>query len=155
VTTDDLIQFVTGLSGVVAMTADEASGAPEVAWGDTFFYYDPDDSEANRKMPFATIVIKDYPGWDTASDLNRPGVFRLNISVGRHGYEDLFGHSPAGHAEHDSDYDYTALDQVIPHPVYATQGWVSILNPGPTTSAQAQQLLSGAHDRAVARHRPH
>ncbi|MEV1206071.1 DUF6194 family protein, partial [Microbispora rosea] len=31
------------------------NGAPRAAWGDTFFYYDPDDEPANRKMPFATI----------------------------------------------------------------------------------------------------
>jgi hypothetical protein len=151
---EDLIQFVTGLSGTIAMTADAASGAPEVAWGDTFFYYEPDDNEANRRMPFATIVTKDYPGWDTASELNRPDVFRLNISVGRQVYEDLFRYPPAGHAEHELDHDYTAIDRVIPHPVYATQGWVSILNPGAATSVQAQQLLSGAHTRAAARHRP-
>jgi Family of unknown function (DUF6194) len=142
----DIITFVSGLPGVVAVTADEAMGAPEVAWGDSFFYYDPDDDEANRRMPFATIVIKDYDGFDTASNVNRPGVFRLNISVGRTVLQELTG----------TDYeqvDYTVLDRVIPHPVYATQGWVSILNPGEATAEQAKSLLADAHARAAARHR--
>ena len=44
-------------------------------------------------MPFATIVTKDYTGFDTASDLNRPGVFRLNVGVGRDTFRALFGDS--------------------------------------------------------------
>jgi hypothetical protein len=142
----DIITFVSGLPGVVVVTASEAMGAPEVAWGDSFFYYDPDDDEANRRMPFATIVIKDYDGFDTASNVNRPGVFRLNISVGRTVLQELTGAEP-------DQVDYTVLDRVIPHPVYATQGWVSILNPGEATAAQAKALLTDAHARAAARHR--
>src|SRR5919201_1444819 len=80
-TEDDIIAFVTSLPGVVAVTAGEANGAPEVAWGDSFFFYDPDGKPSARRMPFATIVTKDYDGFDTASNLNRPGVFRLNIGV--------------------------------------------------------------------------
>jgi hypothetical protein len=42
-----------------------ASGAPEVAWGDSFFFYDPDgDAPTDRRMPFATIVTNDYDGND-------------------------------------------------------------------------------------------
>jgi hypothetical protein len=149
----DIIAFVTSLPAVVVVTASEADGAPEVAWGDSFCYYDPDGAEANRRMPFATIVIKDYDGFDTASNLNRPGVFRLNISVGRTVFEQLLGYPPAAHAAQ-TDIDYTVIDQVIPHPVYAGQGWVSILNPGEATTAQARSLLTEAHARTAARHRP-
>jgi hypothetical protein len=38
---EDIVQFAIGLSGVVAVTASEATGAPEVSWGDSFFFYDP------------------------------------------------------------------------------------------------------------------
>jgi hypothetical protein len=58
-TQDEIIAFVTGLPGVVVVTASEATGAPEVAWGDSFFICDPDgDSPTDRRMPFATIVTK-------------------------------------------------------------------------------------------------
>ena len=148
-TQDEIIAFVTGLPGVVAVVASEANGAPEVAWGDSFFFYDPDgDSPANRRMPFATIVTKDYAGFDTSSDLNRPGVFRLNIGVGREALEELTRHPPGG-----ADFDAAAIDTLIPHPVYADQGWVAILNPGEKTAALARALVTDAHARAVRRHR--
>ena len=134
------------------MVAGEDNGAPEVAWGDSFFFYDPGDDPANRKMPFATIVTKDYPGFDTVSNLDRPGVYRLNIAVGRRRYQELFGHAPAAHADHSGDYDYAALDRVLPHPVYAVQGWASVLNPGEATAERARALLAEAHARAAERH---
>lgn len=141
---DDIIAFVTGLPGVVAVTASEADGAPEAAWGDSFFFYDPDaDTPPDRRMPFATIVTTDYDGFDTASNLNRPGVFRLNIAVGRQVFDQLIG---------DPHPDYTALDRLIPHPVYAAQCWVAILNPGATTAALARSLLTDAHAKAAQRH---
>jgi len=148
---DDIVAFVTGLPGVAAVTADEASGAPEVAWGDSFFSYDPDGT-AGHRMPFATIVTNDYDGFDTASDLNRPDVFRLNIAVGRTRFEELIGYPPAAHAERSAGLDYTVIDRLIPHPVYAPQAWVAILNPGETTAEPARSLLTEAHRRAAQRH---
>jgi hypothetical protein len=65
-TAEEIIAFVTSLPGVAAVTASEANGAPEAAWGDSFFFYDPEDDADSRRMPFATIVIQDYDGWDTA-----------------------------------------------------------------------------------------
>ncbi|MDA3643086.1 DUF6194 family protein [Saccharopolyspora indica] len=150
----DIIQHTSSLPGVVAETADEASGAPEIAWGDTFFHYDPDGRDpADRPFPFATIVTKDYGTFDAESDLDRPGVYRLNINVGRTEFQRLTGHSPAAHPAHHDEFDYTALDEVLPHPVYATQSWISILNPGPRTAAQALDLITQAHARAAHRHR--
>lgn len=105
------------MPGVVAATASEATGAPEVSWGDSFFFYDPDGDPVDRRLPFATIVTKDFEGFDTTSDLNRPGVFRLNIAVGREIYRDLIGHTPAAHDQHQGEFDYAALDRFLPHPV--------------------------------------
>jgi Family of unknown function (DUF6194) len=153
VTEDDVLQLVRRLPDVHVFTASEADGAPEVAWGDSFVYYDPSGrGEDTHGQPFATIVTKDYEGWDTASALNRSGVFRVNVAVGREIFAALFGHAPAAHADHYGDYDYTALDRVIPHPVYAGQGWVSVLNPQ-ATAPQLESLLAQAHARAAARHR--
>ncbi|GLY20765.1 DUF6194 family protein [Micromonospora sp. NBRC 101691] len=151
---EDVVAFVGALPGVELLTAGPETGAPEVAWGDHFFYYDPERVlPADRRMPFATIVVKDYPGFDTASDLDRDGVFRVNVAVGRQVFEDLFGYPPAAQAEHHGDHDYAALDRMLPHPLYATQGWISVLNPAPTTAGQLRDLLTGAHARAAARYR--
>lgn len=69
--------IATSLPGVDPETATQASGAPEVAWGDRFIYYDPERIlEGIKNFSFATIVTKDYSGWDEAPDLNRDGVFR-------------------------------------------------------------------------------
>ncbi len=27
------------------------------------------------------------------------------------------------------DYDFSAVDQILPHPVYTWMGWISVLNP--------------------------
>ena len=152
-TEDDIITFVTRLPGVVVVTATKANDAPEVAWGDSFFFYDPDgDTPSDRRMPFATIVTKDYDGFDTASHLNRPDVFRLNIGVGRTAFEALIGYPPPAHADQSARSDYTALDELIPHPAYASQGWVAILNPADTTSALARSLLTDAYTLATQRH---
>lgn len=154
-TEEDIVAFISGLAGVDVLTAGPENGAPEVAWGDRFFYYDPErDQPADRRMPFATIVVSDYPGFDTASRLDRDGVFRANVAVGREVFQELFGHPPAAHGEHHTGYDHAALDRIVPHPVYATQGWASVLNPGESTAERLRSLLVGAHDRAAARHRP-
>jgi len=154
VTEDEIRRFAAGLPGVAIQVADEAGGAPEVARGDSFLFYDAEGDPANRRFPFATIVTKDYGGFDEASDLDREGVFRLNVSVDRHRFEELIGYPPAKHAEHEADFDHTAIDTLLPHPVYARQAWVSILNPGRETSDQALALITEARDRAAARHRP-
>ena len=152
-TQDGIITFVTGLAGVVVTTASAASGAPEAAWGDSFFIYDPDgDVPAHRQRPFATLVTKDYDGFDTASNLNRPGVFRLNIAVGRTAFEELIGYPPRAHAAQSARFDYAAIDRLLPHPAYAAQAWVAILNPGETTAVMACSLLTDAHILAVQRH---
>jgi len=49
------------------------------------------------------------------------------------------------------DPDHTSFDRLLPHPVYAKQLWVSILNPSATTFAEvAVPLLAEAHDRLTA-----
>jgi hypothetical protein len=148
-TESEIVQFVTeAFEGVDVVVASADNGAPEAAWGDTFFSYDPaGDTPANRRFPFATLVIHDYEGFDTESNLDRPGVFRVNAWVSKETFDGLFG----GRDSRD-DHDLAALDTPIPHPVYGAQSWVSVLNPGPATDELTRTLLAEAHERAVARH---
>lgn len=143
-TPEDIVAFVDAdLLGTIVVVASEENGDPEVAWGDTFFFYDPDGvTVPERRLPYATIVTGDYPGFDEASDLDRPGVFRVNVWVGKSTSE---AHSA-------DDIDYTVLDQVIPHPVYAKQSWLSVLNPGPNTDNTVRDLLREAHAGAKNRY---
>jgi hypothetical protein len=47
--------------------------------------------------------------------------------------------------------DYTALDTLIPHPVYASHSYVSVLNPSAETFERVKPLLAEAHAIAVKR----
>jgi hypothetical protein len=135
----EIVAFAQTLEGVAAVQATEAGGAPEAAWGDWFFFAGDD-----RTMPFATLVVSNYPGFDEASGLDREGVFRLNASVGREGFTELLGYPPSAVPD---GLDYAAFDVLLPHPQYAAQSWVSIVCPG----EQARALLERAHARARSR----
>jgi hypothetical protein len=139
---DDLTERIRALPGVEYQLADAESGAPEVSWGERFFF-----AGADRRRPFATIVPHDIPGFEEDSRLDRPGVFRLNIEVGRAEFERLFGFPPAAFAEHKAGFDFTVLDRLLPHPTYALHGWVGILNPGPERLPEVDRLLARARAR--------
>jgi PPOX class probable F420-dependent enzyme len=153
VTETEIIDYLSALSGVVAFTASEEGGSPASAWGDTFFFYDPEGNlPDNQRLPFATLVIHDYAGWDTDSKLDRDGIFRVNVAVGRSSFERLLDYPPSTQATHHDEFDYAATDVLLPHPIYASQGWISILNPADQTSAQLRGLLDEAHGLAVRRY---
>ncbi|HYM97350.1 MAG TPA: DUF6194 family protein [Candidatus Sulfotelmatobacter sp.] len=137
-------EYIGGLPGVDVDIASKESGAPEIAWGDTFFIYDPDRNlQGAQRFPFATIVTKDYGDFDNASNLNRPGIFRLNIGVSKRTFDSLF--------ESKAVHDFTALDRLMPHPVYGRNHWVSVLNPSAGTFEDLKPLLKEAYDVAVGR----
>jgi erythromycin esterase-like protein len=143
----DLAARVLALPEVTQVVADAASGAPEIAWGDRFFSVGTDGTR-----PFATIVTKDYPGFDEDSRLDRPGVFRLNIELGREAFTREFGYQPAAAGAHRAAIDPARLDEVLPHPVYGAQGWACVLSPTAPRLGDIDRLLTSAHARALARH---
>jgi hypothetical protein len=115
--------------------------------GAAFFSLDPEKHWPN----FATIVTTDEHDMGSPSNLSaRPGVFRLNLGVGRETFDRLVGSM--------TDPDYAAFERVLPHPVYAKQRWISILNPSDATFREVVlPLIAEAHDQLAAqraRHRP-
>jgi hypothetical protein len=115
------------------------------ALGATFFSLD------EKHWPnYATIVTSDEHDEGAPSYLARAGAFRLNIGVGRTTFERLVGSMETP--------DYAAYDTLLPHPVYAKQRWVCILNPSQATFDDViLPLVAEAHDRlaaAKARHQP-
>jgi uncharacterized protein DUF6194 len=133
--------------------------------GSSFFFYNPDSSlPPDHRFPFVTIVTSDI--YDQFSNLNRPSVFRLNIGIGKQTFRSLFGKpklpsdresaaedSDSGDDESDSDYDFTALDQLMPHPVYGRMYWVSVLNPTDETfNTKVRPLLAEAYDMVVSKY---
>ena len=131
---DDLAitEYITTTFSGVEMTA---------AFGYTFFFY-----QSERVLPFATLIAADTEH-DCVSNLDRPGVFRLNIGVSRKTFQSLFGPAKAEVAR----YDYTALDVIMPHPEYAAQSFICVLSPTEATFEQIRPLLTEAYDIAVRR----
>lgn len=111
-------------------------------FGYTFFFY-----STERIVAFATMSSSDNEH-DNNSNLDRSGVFRLNIGVSKETYIKLFGEIP----NNVKTFDYTALDVIMPHPVYAPQSFVCILNPSQTTFETVKELLAEAYALAVKRH---
>lgn len=106
--------------------------------GGAFFSLDAEKHWPN----FATIVWND--DFDQASNLSRPGFFRVNIGVGREAFQRLVGSI--------SELDHTAVDRLLPHPIYAKQNWISIINPSEATVRDTVlPLIAEAYDRLVTR----
>lgn len=148
-TMEEIISFVAGLDDVLALTPEPGDGTPEIAWGDTFFYYSPDGVVPQATQPFATIMTKDYPG-DDKSELDRPEAFRVNVAAGKETFVRWTGHSPRDSAEYTDDP--SASDVVIAHPVYGSLGWLAIKNPGERTDETLRELLHTAHQLARSRY---
>jgi hypothetical protein len=95
---------------------------------------------------FATIVWTDGHDEGAPSNLARPGVYRVNVGVERETFQRLVGGM--------TDPDYAAFDRFVPHPVYARQRWIAVLNPSHETVRDALlALIAAGHDRLVAQRR--
>ena len=107
--------------------------------GYTFFIYRDDDM-----IPFATIASTGNE-YEKISNLDRPGVYRLNIGVSRETFQSLFGKDKIDV----SACDFTALDTIMPHPDYSAQFFICVLSPGEATFGRIRTLLAEAYDIAV------
>ncbi len=63
----------------------------------------------------------------------------MNIGVGRDRLREVVGN--------EGELDPAAVDRFFPHPVYASYGWVSVINPE-ATSELVRELLVSAYERA-------
>jgi hypothetical protein len=137
---EQIIATVRGFEGALVVVPESGGDFPEIAWGDAFFYYAPDGVMPRTTQPYGTIVTKNYPD-DSASDLDPPGRWRVNVHVGRTALPEPVG----------GRYDLAAADVVLPHPVYGPLGWICVVNPGERTTGTVVRLLRAAHEAARAR----
>ncbi len=92
---------------------------------------------------FATVVWTDEHDEGAPSNLARDGVYRVNVGVDRETFQRLVGSM--------AEPEYAAFDRFIPHPVYARQRWISVLNPSyETVRTTLMPLIAAGHDRLVA-----
>lgn len=120
-------------------------GLPDVqreeSYGYSFFFVGSD-----HRLPFVTIADTDNE-YDKVSNLDREGVFRLNIGVSK----DTFNQLTAG--QFDREIDYTAFNEFMSHPQYSRQHFVCILNPARDRAEMAKRLIVEAHGLAAERAR--
>lgn len=140
---DEVIERVlAAYDGIVAATA----------WGERALFYNPGRRLA-RGTYFLTVKERDGEN-DRGSALDRDGVFRVGIGVRPSTYERLFGDRPSRPPQGGVvavDQDLTALDTLLPHPVYAWTGWVCVLSPSEATFEELRPLVDDAYGRAVDR----
>jgi Family of unknown function (DUF6194) len=138
-------------NAIVEDICDRLEGVlPKASWGETSMFYNPGKVLPNG-VYFCTIKEHDGAN-DKSSDLDRDGVFRVAIGLAPDSFERLFGARPARPAQGgvvDTDDDFTALNLLMPHPIYAWMGWAQILSPTAETSDQLFPLIQEAHHVAV------
>lgn len=118
------------------------------SWGETAIFYNP-GGKLKRGRYVATIKESDGEH-DKASNLNREGVYRLNIGSPKEDFISMFQELPkrprAGCVV-DMDYDFTMINQWMPHPVYAWMGWVCIVNPSRDQEDVIHELLMKSYHK--------
>jgi hypothetical protein len=141
VTPEEIIQYICNrLSGVI----------PKASWGETSLFYNPGYRLPNG-VYFCTI--KQHNGEnDKASNLDREDVFRVAIGLTPKTYVRLFGRKPTRPGKDGivaTEHDFTELNELMPHPIYAWMSWVQILSPSRNKFEEVFPLIEEAHQEAV------
>lgn len=124
------------------------------SWGEKGIFYNPNHI-LKRGIYVLTVKEKDGKN-DRGSNLNRQGIYRVNLGLKRPTFQKLFGPAPARPAAGgvvEMPYDFTEINQLLPHPVYAWMGWVSILNPSDSVFNELKPLIQEAYEFATEKFR--
>lgn len=115
-------------------------------WGEKGIFYNP-DYRLPKGVYILTIKEKDGDN-DKASNINRDGIYRVNLGLRKDSFKDMFlsvpKRPPAGCVV-EMDYDFTRLDTIMPHPVYAWMGWICVLNPSEQTFEKLKPLIEESY----------
>jgi len=141
VTSEEIIQYVcNSLSYVI----------PKASWGETSLFYNPGSVLPNG-VYFCTIKQNNGEN-DKASHLDRAGVFRVAIALNPKTYDRLFGQKPARPGKGGivaTGHDFTKLNELMPHPIYAWMCWAQILSPSRDKFEEIFPWIEEAHQEAV------
>lgn len=119
------------------------------SWGESGIFYNPNNT-LKRGIYVLTVKEKDGDN-DKSSDLNREGIYRVNIGVRKSTFTGMFGYVPARPSKGgtvDMPYGFTQTDKLLPHPVYAWMSWLCVLNPSAATFEQIKPLIKEAYEYA-------
>ena len=143
-TSDEILQYcLENLSGTVFHSC----------YGEKCIFYNP---ENKLKHGIYVLTIKEKDGNnDKSSNLNREGIFRINFGVTKNTFINKFGFIPARPLKGntvDMQYDFSTLNMLLPHPVYAWMAWVSILNPDKNSFYNIKQFINESYEYARAKY---
>jgi len=124
---------------VEAFVAELENVQREENFGYSFFFVGDD-----HRLSFVTIANSDNE-FDNVSNLNREGVFRVNIGVSKETFTNMIAKSSA------ELVDYSVLNVFLPHPHYSRQHFVCILNPSGENVETTKKLIVEAHSIAAIR----
>ena len=137
---DDILDYcIKNLKGTVLIET----------WGEKAVFYNPGNI---LKKGVYVLTVKEKDGEnDKASGLDRKDIFRVNLGLRKKAFIKLFGEIPARPAAGrvvDMNYDFKKTDEILPHPVYAWMGWISILNPAKNTDNTLIPFINEAYSFA-------
>ena len=116
------------------------------SWGEKGIFYNP-ENKLKRGVYILTVKEKDGEN-DSSSDLNRDGVYRVNLGVRKQTFIDKFKIVPTRPPKGgivDMKFDFSAINEIMPHPVYGWMSWICCLNPSDKTFEQLKPLIAEAH----------
>jgi len=118
-------------------------------WGEWGIFYNPNNA-LKKGIYILTVKEKDGDN-DKASNINRDGIFGVNVGIRKNTFIKMFSYipkRPAAGCVVDMDYDFTELDKIMPSPVYAWMGWIRVLNPSKETFEKLKTLIYESHTYA-------
>ncbi|MDX1995557.1 MAG: DUF6194 family protein [bacterium] len=127
----EVVEFITGLDNV----------QQSESFGYQFFFVGDD-----HRLPFVTIADSDNE-YDYVSNLDRDGVYRVNIGISKKTFESLLEDVNV------EGLDFSVLNVFLPHPDYWKQHFVCILNPSGANADMTRTLIIEAHSIAADRYR--
>lgn len=119
------------------------------SWGERGIFYNP-DNKLKRGVYILSVKEKDGEN-DRSSKLNRENVYRVNLGVYKDTFKEIFDIIPKRPGKGgivDMDYDFSATNQILPHPVYGWMGWICVLNPSEKTFEELKPLIQEAYEYA-------
>lgn len=119
-------------------------------WGERGLFYNP-EKRLPKGIYLMTFKEKDGAN-DSASNIDRGGLYRLNLGISKSSFLNLFGETPkrpaAGHIV-DTEHDFEVLDAITPHPVYGWMSWIAVLNPSESTFETLKPLIDESYGAAL------
>ncbi len=101
--------------------------------GEYIFYF----YASEQALPVVTVALSDNE-YDNISHLSREGVYRVNIGIKKETFATLF-------PDADAATDYTMLNRFLPHPHYAAQYYICILNPEGTEMTDTLRYIEESY----------